>query len=251
MKKSVIISGAGSGIGRAIALELNKQSDSFEFTLVGRTESRLQETLSMLTGDGHQIVSMDLSQKKELTKLQLTEKNVYAVIANHGIGGENHFGENDRFEEVIQTNLHGTYYLLKHCQASLKKCSEKYRHMLIISSQLAHLGVPGYSAYCASKAALLGLMRSLASELAAQNILVNTICPGWVETDMAKAGIDQLSQHLGKDSKEVLKEQMSLVPLRKMSTPNEIAKLCHFLISPSQTSITGEEIQINNGAMMI
>ena len=86
------------------------------------------------------------------------------VIANSGVGGANFPGENDRFDLVVQTNVYGTYYTLRAAEAHLIQ-DDAPTHMVVISSCLARFGVPGYTAYCASKAALLGMVRAFAHEL--------------------------------------------------------------------------------------
>lgn len=110
--------------------------------------------------------------------------------------------------------------------------------------------MPGYSAYCASKAGLLGLTRSLASELAKEKILVNAICPGWVNTKMAHEGLQAFADALSISKQSVYETAMQEIPLRKMSEPEEIAYMVNFLISDAQTSITGQSLDINNGALM-
>ena len=132
----------------------------------------------------------------------------------------------------------------------LKIARPHFKKIVILSSILARLGVPGYSAYCASKAGLLGLNRSLAIELAQDKILINALCPGWVNTDMAHEGLQAFSEALKISKEDAHKKAMADVPLGKMSEPEEIAQLTAFLISDAQTSITGQTLDINNGAMM-
>ncbi len=172
------------------------------------------------------------------------------VVANAGIGGENIYGSRDRWDEIISINLTGTYLLLNECLPYLKKQPERFKHIVIISSILARLGIPNYSAYCASKAGLLGLMRSWAAQYARDKILVNAICPGWVETDMARQGIQAYADAVNKSYDQALQEQMSMVPLQKMSQPGEVASLVCFLLSEEQSSFTGQTFDINNGALM-
>ena len=172
------------------------------------------------------------------------------VVANAGLGGENHYGPEDRWQEVIDTNLTGTYQLVEEALPFFAPETASYRHIIVISSILARLGVPGYTAYCASKAGLLGLTRSWAAMLASQKVLVNAICPGWVSTDMAQQGLQTFAEDSGKSYEAVYAEQISQVPLGKMSEPDEIARLVGFLLSDQQTSITGQTFDINNGALM-
>ncbi|MCG8572159.1 MAG: SDR family oxidoreductase, partial [Spirochaetes bacterium] len=124
------------------------------------------------------------------------------------------------------------------------------KNIIIISSILARLGVSNYTAYCASKAGLLGLMRSWAAEFANEKILVNAICPGWVNTEMARQGLQAFADASGKSFADIKAEQMAMVLLGKMSEPEEIANFINFLVSNQQTSITGQVLDINNGALM-
>ena len=110
--------------------------------------------------------------------------------------------------------------------------------------------MPGYSAYCASKAGLLGLTRSFAAELSSEKILVNALCPGWVNTDMAQEGIEGFADALKITKEQAYQEAMKQVPLGKMSEPEEIAQFVGYLLSEHQTSLTGQTIDINNGALM-
>jgi len=250
--RTMLISGAGSGIGRATAIALACQGN--RIVLSGRRGETLSETREMLEGDDHVVVVADVSDATRLRNA-LAGAGIdvlHAVIANAGIGGENRFGEDDRWSEIIDTNLTGTYNLVNLCLPLLRagRGEDDYRHVLIVSSILARLGVPGYSAYCASKAGLLGLMRSWASELAAEQILVNAICPGWVDTEMAREGIRGFAEGGGVSFDEARAEQMAMVPLGKMSEPEEIAAFIGYLTGPGQVSITGQTLDINNGAQM-
>jgi NAD(P)-dependent dehydrogenase (short-subunit alcohol dehydrogenase family) len=248
MKKMILVSGAGSGIGRAIT---GTMADAgYPVILLGRHRQSLEETLTLLeTPSKHTIVTADITDPLSIRAgLQGIGPVLHSVVANAGLGGENHYGEDDRWHKIIATNLTGTYQLVQEALPYFASKEEGFRHIAIISSVLARLGVPGYSAYCASKSGLLGLMRSWAVELASERILVNAICPGWVNTEMATQGLQTFAQTTGQDYDTVYQEQMSQVLLGKMSEPEEVADLVKYLIS--QTSITGQTIDINNGALM-
>ena len=119
------------------------------------------------------------------------------------------------------------------------------------SSVLARIGVPAHTAYSASKAGLLGLMRSLAAELANDRILVNAICPSYVDTEMARQLFEAMGNAQGISAEAAYERAMAEVPLGKMSMPMEIARLAGFLMSEEETSITGQAIDINNGVLMV
>jgi NAD(P)-dependent dehydrogenase (short-subunit alcohol dehydrogenase family) len=253
--KSYVLTGAGSGIGESIAKTLAQQSDTKLF-LIGRNKDKLFNVQSQLkNANQHETISCDISDRNQCMDLLVPrlklEKSLHGVILNAGVGGENTFGPDDRWDEIIKINLTGSYNVSSACLPTLKDSSEKYRHILYVSSILARLGVPGYSAYCASKAGLLGLMRSQAAQYARDHILVNALAPGWVETEMATLGIRGMAEGQKKSFEEAKREQLSMVPLRKMSTPGEIAALTAFLLSGQQNSMTGQTIDINNGALMV
>ena len=251
MSKLVLITGAGSGIGRSIAFTLAEQG--FSLILCGRKLENLEETRKKLKNpENHSTHSCDIKKIGDV-KSALEERSansLYGLVANAGVGGENVYGEKDRWREVIETNLTGTYQTVQECLPYLKNDSASYKKIVILSSILARLGVPGYSAYCASKAGLLGLTRSLAAEYSGDKILINALCPGWVNTDMAQEGIDGFAEALNITREQAYQEAMKQVPLGKMSEPEEIAQFVGYLLTEQQTSLTGQTIDINNGALM-
>ena len=243
-----LITGAGSGIGRAITILL--ATNGHACFLLGRNENHLNETLALLPKNNHQIFLADIKEETAIKNLLKEKESLVldGIIANAGIGGENNFRKNDRWNEIINTNLTGTYLTVQHFLPALKRSKNNYKQIIITSSVLARLGVANYSAYCASKAGLLGLMRSWAVEFAPENILVNAICPGWVNTDMAQSGLQGIADGIGISKHEFFDIAMQSVPLKKMSEPEEIAALVNYLIN--QTSITGQTIDINAGSVM-
>ncbi len=243
-----IITGAGSGIGRAIAIELAMHGNNCY--LLGRNETSLQETFYLLKNGEHKIFVADVTNENDLQKIVQANENLIldGIMANAGVGGENNFGEGDRWHEIINTNLTGTYNTINYFLPMLQKSTSNAKHILITASVLARLGVANYSAYCASKAGLLGLMRSMAVQYAPQNILVNAICPGWVNTSMAQQGLQGIADNIGIAKEAFFDIAMQAVPLKKMSEPEEIAALVNYLFN--QSSITGQAIDINCGSVM-
>lgn len=246
---NIAVTGAGSGIGRSIAKVLAERG--YSLILLGRNLDNLQSTKVLLkNSEQHQCQTCNIRNSAEIKRSLENVPSLYGLIANAGIGGENRFGDQDRWGEIIDTNLTGTYQTIQACLPLIKKDRAPFKKIIIISSILARLGVPGYSAYCASKAGLLGLTRSLAAEHSGDGILINALCPGWVNTEMAQEGLQGFADALDISKDQAYKEAMRPVPLGKMSQPEEVAKLVAFLVSEEQTSFTGQTLDINNGALM-
>ena len=235
MTRHIVISGAGSGIGRSIAQTLAERG--YSLILLGRNLGNLESTKNLLKNPSqHQCQPCDIRNSGEIHQALANVSSLYGLIANAGIGGENQYGDQDRWQEIIDTLI--------------KKNPAPFKKIIIISSILAKLGVPGYSGYCASKAGLLGLTRSLAGEYSNDGILVNALCPGWVDTKMAQEGLQGFADTLKISREDAYKEAMKQVPLGKMSKPEEVAQLVAYLASKEQTSLTGQTLDINNGALM-
>ncbi|HEX7083966.1 MAG TPA: SDR family oxidoreductase [Gaiellaceae bacterium] len=230
-----VVTGAGTGIGRAIARRLG--AEGAQLTLLARDAERLRDVV-----DGATVASCDIRDRDQV--FAAIDGPIDFLVANAGIGGPNAPGPGDRFDDIVQTNLYGTYWC---CRAAERHLPDGGR-IVVTSSILARIGVPGYTGYCASKAALLGLVRSLAAELAPRRIQVNAICPGWVNTDMAWQGLDAFP---GMTREEAFAEAMREVPLGRMSEPEEIAGTVAWLLSDDALGMTGQAVDHNNGAFMI
>lgn len=252
--RHVVITGAGTGIGRAIALRFAREGA--KLTLLARDVKRLEETAAAAKklGVGPTVVgACDVRKPKSIDACfdaaveQLGP--IHVCVANAGIGGENQPGKKDRFDEVVDTNLRGAYFTLRAAERHLSPGPDA-RHLIATASVLARFGVPGYTAYCASKAGILGLVRALAVELAPKNVQVNALCPGWVNTAMAREGIEGIAKKIGVSVAEFEKMAMGQVPLGRMSEPEDVAGLVAWLCSPDARGVTGQGLDMNGGAWM-
>lgn len=269
--RHILITGAGSGIGRAIALRF--AASGWALSLTGRRAEALEATAADCMEAGAEVVwtgSCDIRDREAIYSAvaECADANgpLHAVIANAGIGGPNTpEGENgavDRWDDLIATNLTGTYHTFRAAQRHLAEGAAppsaggltaqagEARHLVAVASILARIGVGGYTGYCASKAGLLGLTRALAVELAPSNIQVNAVCPGWVDTEMARAGIAGIAEAMGVSWQAAHDHAMREVPLRRMSAPEDVAGLLHWLVSKDARGVTGQAIDINGGAFM-
>jgi NAD(P)-dependent dehydrogenase (short-subunit alcohol dehydrogenase family) len=251
--RAAVITGAGSGIGRAIALRLS--SLGARVGLVGRRREPLEKLAAELTGDCA-VASADVREAEALERAfgALSEHlgPLHALVANAGLGGPNRpgpDGDGDRWDEIIRTNLDGSYLSARAFERRLAPGPEP-RHLVVIASCLARFGVPDYTAYCASKAGLLGMVRALALEWAERNVLVNAVCPGWVDTEMARRGMQEIADASGQSYEQARAEALAQTPLDRISEPDEIAGVVAFLLSPDARSFTGQSIDPNNGSWM-
>jgi NAD(P)-dependent dehydrogenase (short-subunit alcohol dehydrogenase family) len=249
--RHVVVTGAGTGIGRAIARRLDR--DGASLTLLARDRERLEATAALLEQPSH-VVTCDIRDRGRVEKAFAAAVEelgpVHALVAGSGLGGANGGGAgSDRFDDLVATNLNGTYYC---CRAALDHLASgpETRHIVVLSSILARIAVPAYTGYSASKAGLLGLVRSLAAELAPDGIQVNAICPGWVDTDMAWQGLDGIAEGSGGTREDAYRDAMRDVPLGRMSQPDDIAGTVAWLLSPDARGVTGQAIDQNGGAWM-
>ena len=247
--RHVVVTGAGRGIGKAIALRLAREGATL--SLLARGVEALEQTADEIGGAFTRGVDIRDGAQVESAFRAAADANgpVHALVANSGIGGPNEAGDGDRFFDLVETNLVGTYRCVRALQQVL--ATDGRRDVVVIASILARIAVPGYTGYSASKAGLLGLVRSLAAELAPDEVQVNAICPGWVATDMAWEGIDLLAEALGTTRDEACAQAMSEVPLRRMSEPEDIAGTAAWLLSADARGVTGQAIDQNGGAFML
>lgn len=255
--QTIIITGAGSGIGAATARRMAKRQDT-RLVLIGRRAAPLQQLVLEL-GPVHMACPMDVADRGAWNALlhsedtQLNAHPLVGVFANAGIGGPNAFvdGDADRWDDIIRVNLTGVYVTIEACKPWLDlSAALGSRHVVVTSSVLARFGVPGQPAYVASKTGVLGLVRSWAVAWSRGGILVNAICPGWVETEMAANSIQSMADHQGRAYQEEHALQAELLPTGRMSDPEEVAELVYWLMSGAQRSITGQALDINNGSHM-
>jgi NAD(P)-dependent dehydrogenase (short-subunit alcohol dehydrogenase family) len=252
----VVVTGAGTGIGRAIALRL--AAEGAALSLLARDAGRLEETAELARGEHGAAVHVGACDIREADSVERAfdvaleaHGPLAALVANSGIGGPNAPGEGDRFLDLIETNVNGTYRCLRAAQGRLAEGNGGARHLVVISSILARIGVPGYSGYCASKAALLGLVRSLAAELAPHEVQVNAVCPGWVDTQMAREGLEGMAQAMGITFDAAHALAMQQVPLGRMGQPADVAGLVAWLLTDDARGVTGQALDMNGGAFMI
>ncbi|MBO7636548.1 MAG: SDR family oxidoreductase [Paludibacteraceae bacterium] len=237
--KCILVTGASSGIGRGIAVACAKMGA--KVLLSGRNEARLQETLSLMSGDGHTVLCGDLNSEE--TRKEVVEKipDLNGVVYCAGISQIQMAKrmEQSSLEGIFQTNVFSP--LMLNTLLLKKKKIKKDSSIIFISSisgvYRSQIGEGGYGA---TKAALTGYVKSLALELAAQGIRVNTIHPGVVETPLLEVS----NGTFGEEELEALRQKY---PLKRFGKPEDIAHCAVYLLSDASSWMTGSNLLIDGG----
>lgn len=238
-----LVTGASRGIGKAIALQLGQQG----FVVIGTATSQAgADNISAyldadsIKGKGVMLNVTDAESVSELIKFVSENYAAPAVLVNNaGITNDNLLMrmKDEEWSNVIDTNLNAIFRLSKACIRGMMKA--RWGRIITISSVVGSMGNMGQVNYAASKAGVEGFSRSLAKELGSRNITVNTVAPGFIDTDMTR--------DLPEENKALM---LSQIPLARLGVPSEIAGLVGFLASEAGAYITGETIHVNGGMYM-
>lgn len=227
---NILVTGASKGIGYSIAKEL---ADVGEVFVTGRNEQALK-----VFGVKNFCVC-DLSKNAEILADFIAKNNIDVLINNAGEYVYSNLENMDisEIQRLYQTNLVAPAYLISKAIPHMK--SNKWGRIINIGSISGVMGEAYASIYSSSKAGLVGLTKALALELAEYNITVNTINPGWVETDLGISSIE--------DSDFSKDEIIDTIPQKRFVKPEEVAKLCRYLISEDAKGITGQAVNLCAG----
>ena len=235
--KTALITGASRGIGNAIAMQLKNEG----FRVLGTATS--SAGASQLEDQGIEGMVLDLnsfdSKEKFWEEVVNKEAQLSVLVNNAGITRDNIVlrMSDDEWQDIMNVNLNGTFYLSKKALKMMLKL--KWGRVINITSTSASIGNKGQSNYSAAKAGVEAFTKSLAREVGKRNITINSIAPGFIDTDMTQ-------QSDGVNMEDLINE----IPLGRFGKPEEIAHLVSFLCSEEASYITGQTIHINGGLYM-
>lgn len=247
-----LVTGAGSGIGRAVALQLAAQG--LRVSLAGRRAAPLEAVQDEIAGAGGSAsVHADFDVRDERT----IERGVADAIARHGdvailvnCAGQAPSAPFDSttrslWDDVLAVNLTGAYQVTKLVLPSMRR--RPFGRIVNIASTAGLIGYPYVSAYCAAKHGLIGLTRALALELAKTSITVNAVCPGFTDTPLLDTAIDAINRKTGRSVEDSRATLSKSNPQGRLVQPAEVAAAVRFLIDPATSSVNGQTITIDGG----
>ncbi|GMG88290.1 3-oxoacyl-ACP reductase FabG [Biformimicrobium ophioploci] len=239
--KVALVTGASRGIGAAIADMLAAQGAKVVGTATSAAGAeKISERLSASGGCGKVLNVCDAeSVASVVAEIQSEIGPVTILVNNAGITKDNILMrmKDEEWDDVVSTNLTAVYRVTKACLRGMTKA--RWGRIINISSVVGSMGNAGQSNYSATKAGVAGFSRSLAAEVGSRAITVNTVAPGFIDTDMTKVLPDEQREAL-----------MSKIPLARLGKPEEIAAVVAFLAGDAGGYVTGETIHVNGGMYM-
>jgi 3-hydroxybutyrate dehydrogenase len=241
-----LVTGGGRGIGRAVAASLVKAGATV--TIMGRNLAVLDEVIAV--GDAHHALSADVSDQaamqaaiSEATKRQPID----ILVANAGAAESAPFLKSDAalFQRMMDVNFMGVVHAVHAVLPDM--VARKHGRIVAVASTAGLKGYGYVSAYVAAKHAVVGLVRSLALEVATKNVTVNAVCPGFTETDLLEGSIENIMSKTGRTREQAIAELAKHNPQGRLVKPEEVADAVLWLCGAGAGSITGQSIAVAGG----
>jgi NAD(P)-dependent dehydrogenase (short-subunit alcohol dehydrogenase family) len=251
--KHALVTGGSRGIGLAIAKSLLQHGA--RVTIVGRDRRALEQAASEVSkNDAFGFTVCDVTCSSDVTKAftEARTKNgpVEILINNAGQAKSAPFLKTtpELWREIMSVNLDGTVHCM--AQALPAMLASGWGRLVNIASIAGLRGHRYVSAYCASKHAVIGLTRSVALECASKGITVNAVCPGYVDTEMTRAAVANITAKTGRSQQQAIAELAAMNPQNRLVTPEEVANAVVWLCLPGSEAITGQSIVVAGGEVM-
>ena len=243
-----LVTGGGRGIGAAIARRL--AADGIRVAVTGRSTAELD---AVAAETGGVALRCDLADRADTDRMlgALRELGRVDILVNNaGIAESAPLEKSDDalFDRIMEINATAPYRLIRALVPAMVAAGEGR-----VVNLASNAGVSGYgytSAYCASKHAMVGYTRALAIDLARTGVTINAVCPGWVETDMARAAVARIVAKTGRSEAEARGTLEAMSPQRRMIQPEEVAHVVAMLCAPEARGVHGQAILVDGGQVL-
>ncbi len=241
--RTALVTGGGSGVGASIASALALAGA--RVTIVGRNQAPLQAIASR--HDNIDWALCDVVDAAAVTQLVESRGYFDIAVANAGAADSKPFANMEAvdLQSMLDVNLLGVFNTWKASLDGMKKAG--WGRLLATASTAGLKGYPYVSAYCAAKHGVVGLTKALALELAKSGVTVNAICPGFVETPLLEASLDNIMQQTGRSRQQAEAALKASNPQRRFIQPEEVAQTVLWLCNDNSCSVTGQAISISGG----
>jgi len=249
--KTVLVTGASRGIGLGVARGFARAGSTLH---IFATTEAVYDTAKMLSDETGASVTghvCNITDREQVRSVMAGFSTIDVLVNNAGFERPTPIFEagdavEDTFRAIIDTNVVGTYYMTREAVQKMAPGSK----IVITSSIWGQTAVAEMSAYCASKHANIGFMRSMAQELGPKGINVNAVCPGWVKTDAAMNSLKHMALEEGRSEDELLNEILSAQAISGLMEPDDMIGAYLFLASDAATNITGQSLNVDRGELM-
>ena len=247
----VLVTGASRGIGYAVADGFLAAGAEVIVLAASDRIHQAASTLSEARGRPVRALACDIADRRAVDRALAALSSVDVLINNAGLEAITPIEDTDdevadTFRRIVEINILGTYHVTR---AVLPMMGDGGR-IVLTSSIWGHTAVAEFSAYCATKHANIGFMRSLARELAPRTITVNAVCPGWVKTDAAMRSLTVMAERAGRPERELLADIVGAQALGGLMEPADVVSAYLYLASDAAGNITGQTLTVDRGEVM-
>jgi 3-hydroxybutyrate dehydrogenase len=246
--RSALVTGGSRGIGLAVAERL--AADGAAVCLAARGADTLAAAVTTLPGKGHRFVVMDAGDAASVDRALGEVGAVDVLVPCAGVAASEpyHRTDDELWDRMLRVNATGVFRLCRALVPGMVKAG--WGRVVIVASNAGLSGYAYTSAYCASKHAVIGMMRAIALEIARSPVTINAVCPGWTETKMADDAIARIAAKTGRSLEEARRSLESMSPQARMVTPVEVAHAVAMLCRDEARGIHGQALAIDGGQVM-
>jgi NAD(P)-dependent dehydrogenase (short-subunit alcohol dehydrogenase family) len=247
--RHAVVTGAGKGIGAAIAQTL--ASRGAKVSLLGRHRESLDKVAAQIgaaSAIAHVADVTDMASLRDAFEAVRTQQGPVTILVNNAGQARSaalSAGDDALWDEMLDVNLSGVYRCIRCALPDMLQAGEG--RVINIASTAGLIGYPYVTAYCAAKHGVVGLTRALALELARKNITVNAVCPGYTDTDIVRDAIANIQKKTGRDEAQATAALVARNPQGRLITPQEVAETVAWLCTPGAASVTGQSIAVAGG----